>query len=80
MSLSKEEIFKAAYDAGLITLGGLSVGFASKKITKDDLGVPTRPMSLVKLAAAIAGGSLIIKYLQKKELVPVDPFKKKAST
>ena len=53
MSLSKEEVLKAAYDAG----------FASKKIAKDDLGVPTKPMSLVKLAAAIAGGSLIVKYL-----------------
>ena len=61
MSLSKEEIFKAAYDAGLITLGAVSVGFASNKIAKDDLGVPTKPMSLVKLAAAIAGGSLIVK-------------------
>ena len=80
MSLSKEEIFKAAYDAGLITLGAVSVGFASKKIAKDDLGVPTKPMSLVKLAAAIAGGSLIVKYLQKKEFVPVDPFKKKTTS
>ena len=79
MSLSKE-VFKAAYDAGLITLSALGISFASKKIAKDNLGVPTRPMSLVKLAAAIAGGSLIVKYLQKKEFVPVDPFKKKAST
>ena len=31
MSLSKEEILKAAYDAGLFTLSAVSVGFASKK-------------------------------------------------
>ena len=71
MSLSKEEVFNAAYNAGLFTLGAVSVGFASKKITKDGLGVPTSPMPLVKLAAAIAGGSLIVKMLQKKEFIPV---------
>ena len=76
MSLWKEEIIKVAYDTGLFKLGAVGVGFASKKIAKDDLGVPTRPMSLVKLAAAIVGGSLIVKYLQKKDLAPVDSFKK----
>ena len=62
MSLSKEEILKAAYDASLITLGAVGVGFASKKIVNDGLGVPTSPMPLVKLAAAIAVGSLIVNY------------------
>ena len=79
-SFTKEEIFKALYDAGLFTLCAVGVGFASKKIAKEGFGVPTKPMSLVKLASAIAGGSLIAKYLQKKELVPVDPFNKKSST
>ena len=63
----------------VFTLGAVGVGFASKKIVKDDLEVPTKPMSLVKLAAAIAGGSLIVKMLQKKEFIPVDPFKKTTS-
>ena len=60
MSLSKEDLMNEAYNAGLITLGAVSVGFASKKILKDGLGVPTTPMTVTKLAVAIAGGSLLV--------------------
>ena len=80
MSLSKEDLMNEAYDAGLITLGAVSVGYASKKITKDGLGVPMTPMTVAKLAVAIAGGSVLVKYLQKKEFVPVNPFKKKTTS
>ena len=60
MSISKEDLMSEAFDAGLITLGAVDVGFASKKILKDGLGVPSTPMSIAKLAVAIAGGSLLV--------------------
>ena len=80
MSISKEDLMNEAYDAGLITLGAVGVGFASKKILKDGLGVPLTPMSIAKLAVAIAGGSILVQYLQKKDLLPNDPVKKKTTS
>ena len=79
MSFSKEDLMNEAFDAGLITLGAVGVGFASKKILKDGLGVPSTPSSIAKLTVAIAGGSILVQYLQKKDLLPNDPVKKKAS-
>ena len=50
MSISKEDLMNEAYDAGLVTLGAVGVGFASKKILKDRLGVPSTPLSIAKFA------------------------------
>ena len=80
MSISKEDLMNEAYDAGLIALGAVGVGFASKKILKDGLGVPSTPMSIAKLVVAIAGGSILVQYLQKKDLLPNDPVKKKTAS
>ena len=74
-----ENLANEAYDAGLITLGAVGVGFVSRKAFKDGLGVPSTPMGIAKLAVAIAGGSLLVQYLQKKNVLPDDPVKK-AST
>ena len=79
MSLSKEDLMNAAFDAFLTTLGAVGVGFATKKVIKDGLGVPSTPMGVAKLAVAIAGGSLLVQYLQKKNLLPDDPVKKASS-
>ena len=73
MSMSKEDLMNEAYDTGLVTLGAVGVGFASKKILKDGLGVPSTPLSIAKLAVAIAGGSILVQYLQKKNMLPNDP-------
>ena len=75
MSVTKEELMNEAFDAGLITLGAVGVGFASRKVIKDGLGVPSTPTGVFKLALAIAGGSLAVHYLQKKKLLPDDPVK-----
>ena len=80
MSVSKEDLMNEAFDAGLVTLRAVGVGFASKKILKDGLGVPSTPMTIAKLAAAIAGGSILVQCLQKKNMLPNDPIKKKTTT
>ena len=76
MSLSKEDLMNEAFDAGLITLGVVGVGFASKKVVKDGLGVPSTPVGVIRLALAVAGGSILVQYLQKKKMLPNDPVKK----
>ena len=70
MSLSKEDVMNEAFDAGLITLGAVGVGFATKRVVKDGLGVPSTPVGVFKLSLAIAGESLLVQYLQKKKLLP----------
>ena len=82
MSLTKEELMNEAYDAGLITLGAASISliFVSKKVFNDSLDVSSTPIGVFKLAAAIAGGSMLIQYLQKQKVLPDDPFIKATST
>ena len=46
--MSKEDIMNEAFDAGLVTLGAVGVGFFSKRILKDGLGVPSTPMTIAK--------------------------------
>ena len=77
MSLSKHEVMKEIYNAELITLGAVATSMVSRKLTKDGLGVTSSAQSILKLAAAVGGGSVLVKYLQKKEYVPDTPFKDK---
>ena len=68
---NKYEIVNAAYNGALFTVGAATVNFATKKkLAKKDLGVPTNPMAVAKLAATIGVGSVLIAYLRKN-----DPFK-----
>ena len=76
MSLDKNEVMNGIYNAGLITLGAVATSIASKKLAKEDLGVSSSARSILKMAAAVAGGSLLVKFLQKKDYVPAEPFKK----
>lgn len=75
MALTRKDLMNELYDAGLITLGAVGVSMISKKLTRDNLGVPSTPQGMMKLAVAIGGGSLFVQYLQNKKLVPDDPFK-----
>ena len=75
MSLTKEEVLNGLYNAGLITLGAVGVSMASQKILKDDLGVTRFTQRLLRLAIAVGGGSVLVKFLQKKDYVPAEPFK-----
>ena len=74
MSLSKNEILNGVYNAGLVTVGAVATSMVSRKLTKDGLGVTSSVQSIVKLAVAVGGGSLIVKYLQKKDYVPDEPL------
>ena len=75
MSLTKEEVLNVIYNSGLITLGSVIVSVASLKLFKDSLGVKISLKDVFRSAAAVGGGSLLVKILQKKEYVPAEPFK-----
>ena len=77
MFLSKNELMNELYNAALITLGAVATSMVSRKLMKDDLGVTSSTQRVLKLAAAVGGGSALVKYLQKKEYVPNPPFKDK---
>ena len=76
MSLTKEEVLNGLHNAGLITLGAAGVSLASSKLLKENLGVTRTMQNLVKMAVAVGGGSLLVKFVQKKDWVPSEPFKK----
>ena len=76
MSLTKEEVLNGLYNAGLITLGAAGVSMASSKLLKENLGVTRTMQNLVKMAVAVGGGSLLVKFVQKKDWAPSEPFKK----
>ena len=65
------------FNAGLITLGAVATSMVSRKLLKNDLGVSNTTQRMLKLAAAVEGGSVLVKYLQKKDYIPDEPFKDK---
>ena len=75
MSLSKNEVMNELYNAGFDTLGAVATSMVSKKLAKDDLGVTNSTQRVLKLAAAVGGGALLVKFLQKKDYIPKEPFK-----
>ena len=80
MSLNKNVVMITIYNAGLITLGAVGTSMISKKIMKDGLGVTDASRStqrVLKLAVAVGGGSVMVKYLQKMGYVPEEPGKTK---
>ena len=77
MSLSKNEVLNELYNAGLVTIGAVVTSMASKKLVKEDLGVSNSTRSILRLIAAVGGGSLLVKFLQKKDYVPKELFKDK---
>ena len=77
MSLSKNELMNELYNAGWITLGAVATSMISRKLMKDDLGVTGTTQRILKLAAAVGGRSVLVKYLQKKDYIPDEPSKDK---
>ena len=73
MSLDKNVVMNTIYNAGLITLGAVGTSMVSKKLMKDGLGVASAPQSVLKLAVAVGGGSILVKYLQRSGYVPEEP-------
>ena len=76
MSLDKNVVMNTIYNAGLITLGAVGTSMISKKLMKDGLGVTNNSaQGVLKLAVAVGGGSVMVKYLQKMGYVPEEPWK-----
>ena len=75
MSLTKEEVLNSLYNAGLITVGAAGVSMASSKLLRENLGVTRTVQNLVKMAVAVGGGSLLVKFAQKKDWVPPNRLK-----
>ncbi len=74
MSKSKE-YGAQLYDAAVLTVGAVGVSFASRKLTKDTLGVPMTLNGSAKLALAFGLSAIGVKMLKDKDLLPDNPFK-----
>ena len=76
MSLDKNIVMNTIYNAGLITLGAVATLMVSNKLMKDGLGVTNNStQGILKLAVAVGGGLILVKYLQKMGYVPEEPWK-----
>ena len=74
MSKSKE-YGAQLYDAAVLTVGAVGVSFASRKLTKDTLGVPMTLGGSAKLALAFGLSAIGVKMLKDKSVLPDNPFK-----
>ena len=70
-----KEYVEQLYDAAVLTVGAVGVSFASKKLTKDTLGVPMTLSGAAKLALALGLSAIGIKTLKDKKYLPDNPFK-----
>ena len=76
MSLDKNVVMNTIYNAGLITLEAVGTSMVSKKLMKDGLGVTNNStQGVLKLAVAVGGGSILVKYFQRSGYVPEEPWK-----
>ncbi len=74
MSKSKE-YGEQLYDAAVLTAGAVGVSYASRKLTKDTLGVPMTLGGSAKLALAFGLSTIGVKILKDKNVLPANPFK-----
>ncbi len=74
MSKSKE-YGEQLYDAAVLTAGAVGVSFASRKLTKDTLGVPMTLSGSAKLALAFGLNAIGVNVLKDKSILPANPFK-----
>ncbi len=74
MSKSKE-YGEQLYDAAVLTAGAVGVSFASRKLTKDTLGVPMTLGGSAKLALAFGLSAIAVKALKDKSMLLANPFK-----
>ena len=61
----KQEIIEAAKDTVMTTAGAVGVGYLSKTVLKEDLGVPLSGMNIAKLTLAIGTGTALVIMLEK---------------
>ncbi len=70
-----KEYGEQLYEAAILTVGAVGVSIASKKLTKDTLGVPMTLNGAVKLALAFGISAIGVKTLKDKKWLPDNPFK-----
>ncbi len=70
-----KEYVEQLYDAAVLTAGAVGVSYASRKLTKDTLGVPMTLNGSAKLALALGLSAIGIKMLKDKKVLPDNPFK-----
>ena len=73
---TKNDVINELYTAGLITVGAVGVSLASKKVTKDSLGISSTPIGVLKLLFSIGLSTVAVKYLQDSDYVPKELVKK----
>ena len=65
------------YDSMLITAGAVGFSMVTKKVLGESLGTPVTLVGAAKLAGAVGVSTLLVKWLQRKKYIPVDPFSTK---
>ena len=70
-----KEYGEQLYDAAVLTVGAVAVSYASRKLTKDTLGVSMTLGGAAKLALAFGLSAIGVKTLKDKKYLPDNPFK-----
>ena len=70
-----KEYGEQLYDAAVLTAGAVAVSYASRKLTKDTLGVPMTFNGAAKLTLAFGLSAIGVKILKDKKILPDNPFK-----
>ncbi len=70
-----KEYAEQLYEAAILTVGAVGVSYASRKITRDTLGVPMTLGGSAKLALAFGLSTIGVKMLKDKKVLPDNPFK-----
>ena len=73
--MDKNLVMNTVYNSGLISLGAVGTLMAIKKLMKYEMGVSNMSQGILKLALAVSGESLLVKYAQKMGYVPEEPWK-----
>ncbi len=70
-----KEYGEQLYEAVILTAGDVGVSYASRKLTKDTLGVPMTLNGYMKLTLALGISAIGVKVLKDKKYLPDNPFK-----
>ncbi len=74
--MSKSKEYGAQfYDAAVLTSGAVGISFASRKLTKDTLGVPMTLGGAARLTLVFGLSAIGVKMLKDKSILPDNPFK-----
>ena len=73
--MAEKEFLNEAYDAVLITTGGVLLSMASKKLLGEKLTDATNLKDITKLAVGVTVSSLVVKWAHDRRYLPIDPFK-----